>query len=215
MVVNAKICGLTRPADAELAAVHGAWRLGVIFAGGPRLVDAERAREIVAAAGSVPVMGVFGSQSVDEILDIVAETGLSGVQLHLDPGVAVASRLRATGLEIWRVAAVESESGLAELLSERGEAADALLVEPRHSDGMGGKGIGLPVALAVSARRAVGHLPFILAGGLRPENVTELIRVVRPDAVDVSSGVESAPGRKDAERLIRFLEMVRDARASS
>lgn len=215
MAVEAKICGLTRPADAALAAANGAWRLGVIFAGGPRVVTRTQAHEIVAAAAGVPVLGVFGEQGFDEILDTVGETGISGVQLHFDPGPTVAARLQGVGLEVWRVAPVDDERSLAAELAERGVAADALLVEPRYRDGMGGKGIGLPISLAVAARRAAPPLPFVLAGGLRPENVGEVIRLVGPDAVDVSSGVESAPGRKDAERLIRFLEMVRDAHASS
>ncbi|MES2305951.1 MAG: phosphoribosylanthranilate isomerase [Gemmatimonadota bacterium] len=215
MVVDAKICGLTRPADAELAARQGAWRLGVIFAGGPREVTASQAREIVAAAGAVPVLGVFADREFEAILDIVAEAGLAGVQLHGASDPAVAARFRATGLEVWRVAAVETEAGLAALLAERAAAADALLVEPRHPDGLGGKGIALPMSLAIAARRAAPGARFVLAGGLAPENVAEAIRLVGPDAVDVSSGVESAPGRKDAERLIRFLEMVRDARTSS
>ena len=73
----------------------------------------------------------------------------------------------------------------------------------------------LPIELAIAARRAAPDFRFVLAGGLRPENALERIRLVRPDALDVSSGVESAPGRKDHHRLIRFLEIVRDARTSS
>ncbi|MEO5799064.1 MAG: phosphoribosylanthranilate isomerase [Gemmatimonadales bacterium] len=215
MIVDVKICGLTRPADAALAARHGAWRLGVIFAGGPRQVDAAQAREIVAAAAGVPVLGVFAGHEFEEVLDIVAEAGLAGVQLHGASDAGIAARFGATGLEVWRVASVESEGSLAEVLAERATSADALLVEPRHPDGLGGKGIALPQSLAIAARRAAPPGRFVLAGGLQPENVVELIRVVGPDAVDVSSGVESAPGRKDAERLIRFLEMVRDARTSS
>lgn len=214
MAVDAKICGLTRPEDAALAVAHGAWRLGVIFAGGPRLVDVARAREIVAAASGVPVLGVFGGQEVTLIRDMATAAGLSGVQLHGRSDAEAAGRLRAEGLEVWRVATIDAGSALRETLLERGAGADALLVEPTPPEGGGGKGIALPHALAVAARRAAPPLRFVLAGGLRPENVAEMIRLVGPDAVDVSSGVESAPGRKDAERLIRFLEIVRDVRAS-
>lgn len=214
MVVDAKICGLTRPEDAALATAHGAWRLGVIFAGGPRLVDVARAREIVAAAGGVPVLGVFGTQEVNAVLDLAAAAGLSGAQLHGDYDTDAAATLRAAGLEVWRVAAIDSTAGIRDLLAAQSVSADALLVEPRHLDRAGGKGVALPTALATAARQAAPQVRFVLAGGLRPENAADLIRLVEPDAVDVSSGVESAPGRKDAERLIRFLEIVRDARAS-
>lgn len=215
MAVNAKICGLTRPEDAALAVAHGAWRLGVIFAGGPRLVDLQRAREIVAAASGVPVLGVFGAQSVAEIRDLTGAAGLAGAQLHGTSDVTTATQLRAGGLEVWRVAMIEDSSSLAEVLAERADGADALLVEPMQRDRSRQQGIALPIELAIAARRAAPVVRFVLAGGLRPENASERIRLVCPDAVDVSSGVESAPGRKDHQRLIRFLEIVRDARASS
>ena len=214
MAVEVKICGLTRPEDAALAVAHGAWRLGVIFAGGPRLVDVARAREIVAAAAGVPVLGVFGPREVSDIRDVAAAVGLSGVQLHGRSDAISSGILRAGGLEVWRVAALDVGSKLGEELAERAAAADALLVEPSHPERSGGRGVALTRELALAARRAAPPIQFVLAGGLGPENVAELIRVVGPDAVDVSSGVESAPGRKDAGRLIRFLEIVRDARAS-
>lgn len=214
MAVDVKICGLTRPEDAALAVAHGAWRLGVIFAGGPRLVDVTRVREIVAAASGVPVLGVFGPREVSDIRDVVAAAGLSGVQLHGQSDASTSGMLRAGGLEVWRVAAIDEGSQLVDELAERGAAADALLVEPSHPTGSGGRGVALTWELALAARRAAPPTRFVLAGGLGPENVAELIRVVGPDAVDVSSGVESAPGRKDEGRLIRFLEIVRDARAS-
>ncbi len=215
MAVEVKICGLTRPEDAALAVAHGAWRLGVIFAGGPRQVDVMRAREIVAAASGVPVLGVFGRAQPEWIREVVEAAGLSGVQLHDDSGLAPVEWLRAWGYEVWRVATLDARSALVEELALRGAGADALLVEPRHGDGRGGKGVALPEALAIAARRAAPPVKFVLAGGLRPENVGQLIRLVGPDAVDVSSGVESAPGLKDSDRLLRFLEIVRDARSAA
>ena len=215
MVVDAKICGLTRPEDAALAVAHGAWRLGVIFAGGPRQVDVSCAREIVAASAGIPVLGVFGAQSMTEIQDLTEAAGLAGAQLHGISDVTMAEQLRAGGLEVWRVAMIEASSSLAELLAEQAAAADALLVEPMQRDGRGGKGIALPIELAIAARKAAPSVRFVLAGGLGPENASERIRLVRPDAVEVSSGVECAPGRKDHQRLIRFLEIVRDARVAS
>lgn len=195
--------------------MHGAWRLGTIFAGGPRLVDAARAAEIVAAAGGVPVFGVFGSAPVESILERASAAGLAGIQLHGESTPAMAAALRAAGYEVWRVLTLDGATSLREAVAERARAADALLVEPRLPGGSGGKGIALDPLLARRAREALPDLRFVLAGGLSPENVAEAMRFVRPDAVDVSSGVESSPGRKDPDRLIRFLEMVRDARSAA
>lgn len=215
MGVEAKICGVTRPEDAALAVAHGAWRVGTIFAGGPRLIDVARAAEIVAAAGEVPVFGVFGSDPVESILERASAAGLAGIQLHGASTPAMAAALRAAGFEVWRVLTVDAGTSLAEAVAEGAREADALLVEPRLPGGSGGKGVALDLALARRAREAATGIRFVLAGGLSPETVAEAIRLVGPDVVDVSSGVESAPGRKDPARLIRFLETVRDARSAA
>jgi phosphoribosylanthranilate isomerase len=212
VAVDVKICGLTRPEDAALAAAHGAARLGVIFAGGPRLRTVDEATEIVAAAGGVPVIGVFGDQSVEVVLDMAARARLSGVQLHGVSSAADAGRLRHAGLEVWRLLRVPGSD--AEVLASM-EEADLILLEPAAPAGeptSGGRGV--PIDLE-SARRTRGMLPtglrVGLAGGLTPERLATAIRIVGPDVVDVSSGVELSPGIKDPDRLIRFLEIARDA----
>lgn len=215
MVVSAKICGLTRPEDAALAVAHGAARLGVIFAGGPREVTVAQARAVVEAAGSVPVLGVFGDQPVEAILATASAAGLRGVQLHAGGALATAERLRAAGLEVWRVAQLPAGADPAPIVAAVRAEADAVLVEPRHADGRGGHGVALPGAQARAAREALGAVPFVLAGGLTPETVRAAIQVVSPDVVDVSSGVEAAPGIKDPARLVRFLEIVRDSRPAT
>lgn len=213
MAVDAKVCGLTRPDDAALAAQHGAARLGVIFAGGPRQRTAAEAREIVAAAGGVPVLGVFGAQSVEEILAVVGAARLAGVQLHGPSSPAVARRLRAEGLEVWRVARVPADGDAA--LVMMAEEADLVLLEPGvvgEPVASGGRGVAIALPQAQDARRKMPPGVRVgLAGGLTPESLAEAIRLVGPDLVDVSSGVERAPGIKDSERLIRFLEIARDA----
>jgi phosphoribosylanthranilate isomerase len=213
VAVDVKICGLTRPEDAALAAAHGAWRLGVIFAGGPRLRTDAQAMEIVAAAGGVPVIGVFGAQAIEDILSIAARVRLGGIQLHGPSTAADASRLRRAGLEVWRVARVPVDSPAQ--LADAAEEADLVLLEPTapdHDAAAGGRGIGIALADARTARRlAPAGVRVGLAGGLTPERLGEAIRIVGPDAVDVSSGVELAPGIKDPDRLIRFLEIARDA----
>jgi phosphoribosylanthranilate isomerase len=215
MVVKAKICGLTRPGDAAFAAGHGAWRLGVIFAGGPRLITVSQAREIVSAAAGVPVLGVFGQQSLETMLETMENAGLAGAQLHGNYPGPVAAALRVRGFEVWRVVAVAATAGVARELAAAAAAADALLVEARSPGGSGGKGITIPLDVARSARLAAPRIPFVLAGGLTADSVAAAIRAVGPDAVDVSSGVEISAGVKDHARMARFLENVFAARSAA
>lgn len=212
MAVEAKICGVTRPGDAALAVAHGAARLGVVFAWGPRVVAIGQAAEIVAAASGVPVLAVVAGGSGRDLLELARRTGVRGFQLHGDSDPLVAAELQTAGYEVWRVATLESPEGVHRAVAAARMAADAVLVEPHHAGGSGGRGITLDTGLARAAREALDDLPMVLAGGLRPETVAEAIRLVSPDIVDVSSGVESAPGVKDPRRLVQFLEAVRDAR---
>lgn len=214
MAVEAKVCGLTRPEDAALAAASGASYLGVIFAGGPRLIDVDRARTIVDAANGVPVLGVFGMQSTPTILEVIRSAGLAGAQLHGAHGPDVSRELLGAGTTIWHVARFNDELTLRRELDRIGAGPEPILAEPRSTDG-GGQGITLPVHLAVAVRRAVRQRPLVLAGGLHAGNVAEAIRLVGPDIVDVSSGVEIGPGIKDPVRLVAFLEAVRDARPAA
>ncbi len=215
MSVEVKICGLTRPDDAAFAAAQGAWRLGVVFAAGPRQLSIEAARDIVSAAGGVAVVGVFDTTPVGVVVDTALACGLSGVQLHGDYGADDVAALRAHQLETWCVVPIDAHMHLAAVFRGVPSGADAIVVEARIAGGSGGKGIPIPLALARTARIAAHDRRFVLAGGLHAGNVAEAIRVVGPDVVDVSSGTESSPGIKDRARLARFLENVLVARASA
>lgn len=206
-MIPAKICGLTRPQDAAAAVALGARYLGVIFAGGPRQLDPLQARSIVQVAGDVPVIGVFGSQGHAQILEVRDAAGLAGAQLHGGATPEFVHQLQREGL---RVVVVVKLSGITDLdqLPELSELGCPLLIEPRVEGTLGGAGVALPLALAVEARRRLEGHPMWLAGGLRPENVAEAVRVVQPDVVDVSSGVEQIPGIKDHQRMARFLEVL-------
>jgi phosphoribosylanthranilate isomerase len=205
--IPVKICGLTRPDDARLAVSLGASYLGVIFADGPRRLTPSAARAVVAAAESVPVYGVFGQQQIDEIFRVVDEAGLRGVQLHREATAREVTALRARELEVLAVVRLADAADLDRLDSCR-QLGVPLLVEPRVAGRLGGTGTGLPLDLALEARsRLEGHCMF-LAGGLTPDNVAAMVRAVRPDAVDVSSGIEQIPGIKDPERMARFLEVL-------
>jgi phosphoribosylanthranilate isomerase len=205
--VRAKICGLTRARDAAVAVAAGADYLGVVFAGGPRGVTVQGAAEVAQAAGVVPVFGVFGEQSVDEILRMTHAAGLGGAQLHGSHRPEDASRLRAEGLRVWRVVRLAGPDDLG-LLRESVVEADAVLVEPRVAHATGGTGIALDHALACEARTRLAGATMALAGGLTPETVAAAVALVRPDIVDVSSGVERLPGIKDPHKIARFLEAV-------
>ncbi len=212
--VRVKICGLTRAADAAAAVSAGAAYLGVVFASGPRVVTDGSAAAIVSAAGEVPVFGVYGDQTVEEILRVSRATGLSGAQLHGPYRREHAARLRAEGLVVWRVVRVAAPGDL-DSLTEASRDADAVLVEPRVPHAAGGSGVSLDLAVAREARGRLSGATMVLAGGLTPTSVGEAVALVRPEVVDVSSGVEHLPGIKDPDKIARFLGAVCGHRAIS
>ena len=207
MAVEVKICGLTRPEDAATAVAAGASYLGVVFAGGPRLVDVGRAADIAAAGGGVPVFGVFGAQPAEEILRLCAAAGLRAAQLHGPYPRDTAARLRAAGLRVWRVARIADERHV-DAVADLAEDADAVLVEPLVAGALGGTGVSLSLTIARAARQRLRHHRMVLGGGLTPDTVGEAAGLVQPEVVDVSSGVERQPGIKDPDKIARFLEAV-------
>jgi phosphoribosylanthranilate isomerase len=207
VVAKIKICGVMRPEDGVSASLAGASYLGVVFAEGPRTVTADQAREVVSAVSGIPVMGVFSDHSVDQILHIRERAGLSGAQLHGPYPRASAALLRAAGLEIWRVVRIAAPSDL-DALGDAIPDSDAVLVEPRVPNVRGGAGVPLDLTLARTARSLLSGHPMALAGGLNPETVAEALLRAQPEIVDVSSGVESQPGIKDPDKIVRFVEAV-------
>jgi phosphoribosylanthranilate isomerase len=211
VAVEVKICGLTRPVDAELADASGAAYLGVIFAGGPRQRPLAEARATLSGRRAHKV-GVFAGQSGAEISDIAGEVGLDVVQLHGGADPERVHEVRAaTGLEVWAV--VRTPDGiLPEGTDEVADAADALLIDALVPGQLGGSGVAVPWGLLGESLDAmkVGHR-IVLAGGLTAANVAEAISYVSPMVVDVSSGVESSPGIKDHARVRAFIAAVRAA----
>ena len=195
------------------AASLGASYVGVIFAGGPRMLTPDRAAEVLQdLPGGVRRVGVFADQSAAEVARIVDAVGLDVVQLH---GATDARRLDdlrgALSAAIWpviRVAGTQLPEATGELL----RLADGLLLDALVPGALGGTGVTLAwTGIAHELRRIRGNTPIILAGGLRAENVAEAIAVLGPNVVDVSSGVESAPGIKDHERMRAFRDAVSQA----
>lgn len=201
---------MTRREDALQAASLGASYVGVIFAGGPRQLTPERAAEVLRdVPADVRRVGVFADQDASAIARSALTVGLDVVQLH---GRADVERVRAVRRvfsgDIWAVLRVQG-SNLTPNASQFFSEADALLVDACVPGALGGTGTTLPwskLANALRSLRQGGRL--VLAGGLGPDNVADAIAVLAPDVVDVSSGVESAPGIKDHDRMRAFRDAV-------
>lgn len=196
-----KICGMTRAQDARAAVEEGATALGFVFwPRSPRYVDPDAAEAIIRTLPSdVTPVGVFVNQAVDEIEQTANRTGIRLVQLH---GDEPASYTTALSLPVMKAMSLAT----AEAFGDAWPADTAILLDAHDPVRRGGTGTPVDWAHAarIAARRRV-----VLAGGLTPENVQEAIALVQPYGVDVSSGVEQAPGIKDANKVARFLEQVR------
>jgi phosphoribosylanthranilate isomerase len=208
-----KFCGLTRAADAREAVALGARYVGVIFASGPRRLSMEQAGAVLAdVPKSVRRVGVFADATVDVIATAAETLGLGAVQLHGDESGRLVDGLRSrfTG-EVWSVLRLR-DAGLPDVATELFTAADAVLLDAHVAGKLGGTGVTLPWEQLVNDLNAVRSSTMgarlVLAGGLRAENVGEAIRLLRPDVVDVSSGVETAPGIKDHARMRAFRDAV-------
>ena len=211
MAADIKFCGLTRAEDAAFAASLGAAYVGVIFADSPRRVEpAAASRILTPARGRARAVGVFGRVPVEAIADIASTASLDAVQLHGDPDADLVERVRAAvDREVWavvRIAGNELPREATTLLA----VADAVVLDTKVTGQLGGTGQSFdwaPVARLLDRTRARARI--VLAGGLNHENVAQAVGFIAPDVVDVSSGVERAPGIKDHDRMRLFSEAVR------
>lgn len=214
--VAVKICGLVRPEDAQVAEAAGAAYLGAILAGGPRLVNLEQAAAVLGPRrAGIRRAAVFGTQSDAEIVSAARTLDLDIVQLHHAPSVArIAEVERDTGCTVWPVLRVAGSSLPAEA-DDWTDAAGALVLDALVVGQLGGTGVALDwsgLADAVAAWRARHPAAsLVLAGGLTPRNVAEAVRLLSPTVVDVSSGVERAPGEKDATLVHHFVQAAHGA----
>jgi phosphoribosylanthranilate isomerase len=203
-MTRVKICGITSAEDAAIAVEAGADALGFVFVPGtPRHVTAEAARAIAETLPPLVVrVGVFLDQPLSEIQRIAEAVGLHAIQLHgNEPGELA----RAIRLPVIKAIRIRDEASLAPMAAYP---AAAFLLDTYVEGAPGGTGQRFPWGLAAAA---VGRARIILAGGLTPANVAEAVRTVRPYGVDVSSGVEAAPGRKDPVKVKEFIRHVREA----
>jgi len=211
VAVEVKFCGLTRADDAAFAASLGATYVGVIFAESPRRVTSAGAVQILAPArGRAKAVGVFGPASIETIATVAAEASLDIVQLHGDPSPGFVERVRPFFAgEVWAVIRIDGAE-LPHDATALMNVADAVVLDARVSGQLGGTGTAFDWAgVAKTLDRQRVRSRIVLAGGLHHDNVAHAVRIVAPDIVDVSSGVESAPGIKDHSRMRAFSDAVR------
>ena len=199
-----KICGITNLADAQSVVAAGADAIGFVFhPASPRYIAPERVADIVAALPPfVSTVGLFVNTPAVKIHQIMVQTGLQLVQLHGDEKV---TDCYLDPYPVIKALRVRNEDSLKHVDDYP---VTALLLDAWSDEGYGGTGRRFDWQLV---SRAVLNKPVILAGGLNPANVATAIQLVNPYAVDVSSGVESEPGRKDMTLVAQFIQQVRNA----
>lgn len=202
-----KMCGLTRAEDAAAAVAAGADALGVVLAPSKRRVTVEQAASVLADVPPlVARVGVFVDAHADEVWEAVSRLGLTAVQFH---GVEAPETCAAAPVPV--IKALRVGPGFDPALADayRGSVA-ALLLDTYVAGGAQG-GTGVAFDWYGVAGRLPAWAPVVLAGGLGPANVAEAVRALRPFAVDVSSGIEAAPGVKDHAVMDEFVAAVRTA----
>ena len=202
-----KICGLTRPREASRCARLGADAIGLVFfPRSPRNVSEGQARAVVAALPqTVAAVGVFVDAGFSSIMSRVERCGLSMAQLHGREPARLAARLRAEGVGVIKALFVDGRPGLEEATAYD---VDGYLVECARGPLPGGNAMAWDWG---AARDFGSRHPMVLAGGLSPDNVADAICAGRPASVDVSSGVEASPGRKDPDKVARLIAAVQGA----
>ncbi|MBK9120976.1 MAG: phosphoribosylanthranilate isomerase [Phycisphaerales bacterium] len=215
--MEVKICGLTTAEDVRFAVECGADCIGLILAASPRRVTVAAARELVGVAGAERAVLLFRNAPVDEVVVALAETRARWVQFHGSEPVSVLAAVAAAQpgvrlIRAWEVSAnegvAETDAGLRAYLDEARSAnvaIEVVIVDVQK----GGVHPGYPLLAEVARRVAVRPPRVWCAGGLTPENVSAVAKLGGFDGVDVASGVEAAPGRKDAARVAAFVRAAR------
>jgi len=213
--VRVKICGVCRPRDAAAAAAAGADYIGVVLAPGLRRSRSlDEAAAIWAAAPGPLRVGVFVDGAEAELRGAGESLGLAVLQLHGREPPELLAAVRGGGWEVWKALRPRSAAELEAAVAAYAPVADGLVVDGWSAAGPGGAGAVFDWGLLERVRFALpGSLRLVVAGGLAPTNVAEAIERLRPDVVDVSSGVERAPCEKDPERVAAFVAAARSAAA--
>jgi phosphoribosylanthranilate isomerase len=203
MSVKVKICGITSVADGQMAAAAGADMIGLmLYEQSPRHLTLPQAVEIAHSLSPFILrVGVFVNPTEELIMRAISECGLNLLQFHGEESPEFCTQFGVFSMKALRV---RDEASLQTLEKY---STDAFLLDAHSKNGLGGTGETFNWELAIAAQKF--GKPIFLAGGLTPENVEEAVKKVRPFAVDVSSGVESAPGKKDPAKVRAFISAAR------
>ncbi|MCP9439131.1 MAG: phosphoribosylanthranilate isomerase [Nitrospira sp.] len=205
-MVKVKICGITDSEDAQVAVEAGADALGfVMYQKSPRYVRPDTARAIVATLPPFVVpIGVFVNEEPDLVRHLMDKCGFALVQLHGDESASYCETL---GRPVIKAVRLKDRSSLPVVAEYYGRAGvRGFVIDAFSEQAYGGTGQTVDWILAAEIARTV---PVVLAGGLRPDNVADAVRSVRPYGVDVSSGVEARPGKKDPAKVKSFVQAVK------
>ena len=221
-----KICGTTDLEDANTAVEAGADALGFVFAPSPRRISPRDAARIIAALpASVEKIGVFVNQSAELVLDTVEKAGLTGVQLHGEEDgrfarhlqeVAKSRLLLLKAISMSEVGKAKGKTFAIAAAEDAAGAFSALMLDSGSHARRGGTGLTFDWQDAAPVARLLARkFKLIVAGGLNPDNVAKALRIFQPWGVDVASGVEQSPGKKDGEKLRAFIAAVRACEATA
>jgi phosphoribosylanthranilate isomerase len=200
-----KVCGITNAGDARVAADAGADAVGLVFAESPRRVSVEEARSVcIALPDNVLRVGVFVDEEPGEVLRISRELDLDLAQLHGDETPETVTAVREGGVKVMKALRVQDAASLEAL---DGYEADLFLLDAYSVKARGGTGERFDWGVAKDLR---GRDNIVVSGGLGPENVREAVVLFEPYGVDASSSLEDEPGRKNGERVRRFILAAKD-----
>ncbi len=204
--MRVKICGITQPEQAKAIALQGATTLGFICVPkSPRYIEPENIRQIInVLPDQTESIGVFANASIDEISNVITQAHLTGVQLHGQESPLFCQHLRKTfpKIELIKALRIKNLSSLSDA-NFYFECVDTLLLDAYHPNLLGGTGNTLNWE---SLSHWQPKLPWLLAGGLSPENILDALTLLKPDGIDLSSGVERSPGDKDLQRVALLFE---------
>jgi phosphoribosylanthranilate isomerase len=201
-----KLCGFTRPEDARVAVLAGANAIGLVFASSPRQVTVQQAKKIIRVLpATILRVGVFVNQDPGWVLGVYRDLGLDRLQFH----GSESRRMLRLFPQNRIIRALKPGANTPAPTTDPAPEASVFLVDAAISGQAGGTGRLANWKYARGLKKF--HKPIILSGGLNPENVGRAIRAVKPDMVDVSSGIEIRPGIKGAEKMRAFILAVRQA----